>query len=320
VVQQAQGRVQPTMQMAGGVAVNDDAGLEREADVMGVKALLNQNRSLGENKIESSFKSDSSPIQRIPRSDLAKDLSKDTFPIVGDNYEISESDEFVIRKIIGDTPQLKQALLSGFKLPTARDFNKFVGSLKLNYENILRGLGQSESQPLSRDLSKANFPNTIEEVLRVIPRHSDVRVLVPLEGRAQVGVEYSWVTSDGTPITIRMHSFELDRGITVDDLNQNEIPIHQIIENKRKINAGKGWIYRAIVGGETMDIHGNWHVIETLTPPIEVPDPGNYTKTRIPTEAAHLSGVINDITANLSNNQFFQNLTNKDKENHLKQF
>jgi hypothetical protein len=69
-----------------------------------------------------------------------------------------------------------------------------------------------------------------------------------------------------------------------------------------------------------MDIHGNWHVIETLTPPIEVPDPGNYTKTRIPTEAAHLSGVINDITANLSNNQFFQNLTNKDKENHLKQF
>ena len=35
VVQQAQGRVKPTLQMAGGLAVNDDAGLEREADVMG---------------------------------------------------------------------------------------------------------------------------------------------------------------------------------------------------------------------------------------------------------------------------------------------
>lgn len=35
VVQQKQGRVQPTMQMKGGVNVNDDAGLEREADVMG---------------------------------------------------------------------------------------------------------------------------------------------------------------------------------------------------------------------------------------------------------------------------------------------
>lgn len=39
VVQQAQGRVRPTMQMAGGVAVNDDEGLEREADVMGARAM-----------------------------------------------------------------------------------------------------------------------------------------------------------------------------------------------------------------------------------------------------------------------------------------
>jgi len=39
VVQQAQGRVKPTMQMKGGVPVNDDAGLETEADVMGAKAL-----------------------------------------------------------------------------------------------------------------------------------------------------------------------------------------------------------------------------------------------------------------------------------------
>jgi hypothetical protein len=39
VVQQAQGRVKPTMQMTGGVAVNDDKGLEDEADVMGAKAL-----------------------------------------------------------------------------------------------------------------------------------------------------------------------------------------------------------------------------------------------------------------------------------------
>ena len=39
VVQQAQGRVRPTLQMAAGVAVNDDAGLEREADVMGGRAV-----------------------------------------------------------------------------------------------------------------------------------------------------------------------------------------------------------------------------------------------------------------------------------------
>lgn len=39
VVQQAQGRVKPTMQMKGEVAVNDDPSLEREADEMGSKAL-----------------------------------------------------------------------------------------------------------------------------------------------------------------------------------------------------------------------------------------------------------------------------------------
>jgi len=39
LVQQAQGRVKPTVQMKDGVSVNDDAGLEREADVMGARAL-----------------------------------------------------------------------------------------------------------------------------------------------------------------------------------------------------------------------------------------------------------------------------------------
>lgn len=39
VVQQAQGRVKPTLQMKGKVNVNDDAGLEREADVMGHQAV-----------------------------------------------------------------------------------------------------------------------------------------------------------------------------------------------------------------------------------------------------------------------------------------
>ncbi len=42
VVQQKQGRVKPTMQLKQGVPVNDDAGLEREADVMGERALKNE--------------------------------------------------------------------------------------------------------------------------------------------------------------------------------------------------------------------------------------------------------------------------------------
>lgn len=45
VVQQKQGRVQPTMQMRGKVNINDDSGLEKEADVMGNKALKKDNQN-----------------------------------------------------------------------------------------------------------------------------------------------------------------------------------------------------------------------------------------------------------------------------------
>ena len=45
VVQQKQGRVKPTMQMKGKINVNDDKGLEREADLMGLKSIqLKDNR------------------------------------------------------------------------------------------------------------------------------------------------------------------------------------------------------------------------------------------------------------------------------------
>jgi hypothetical protein len=51
VVQQKQGRVKPTLQMKGKVNVNDDKGLENEADVMGAKSLLTNNNGNNSNKI-----------------------------------------------------------------------------------------------------------------------------------------------------------------------------------------------------------------------------------------------------------------------------
>jgi len=51
VVQQKQGRVKPTLQMMGRVNVNDDEHLEREADVMGVRA-LSSNRQEARDSIE----------------------------------------------------------------------------------------------------------------------------------------------------------------------------------------------------------------------------------------------------------------------------
>lgn len=48
VVQQKQGRVKPTMQMKGHINVNDDEGLEREADLMGAKAEQIRNSELSD--------------------------------------------------------------------------------------------------------------------------------------------------------------------------------------------------------------------------------------------------------------------------------
>ena len=54
VVQQKQGRVQPTMMMKAKVPINDDSGLEKEADIMGAKALQMKPFSLSDFKTEKS--------------------------------------------------------------------------------------------------------------------------------------------------------------------------------------------------------------------------------------------------------------------------
>lgn len=84
VVQQKQGRVKPTMQMKGKVNVNDDVGLEKEADVMGAKAMsIHSSRTndifdttlsvnahaVAQRKLNDTTYSESSIIQRYKISD-----------------------------------------------------------------------------------------------------------------------------------------------------------------------------------------------------------------------------------------------------------
>jgi len=70
VVQQAQGRVQPTMQMKEGVPVNDDVGLEHEADVMGAKA--NSGSLIQAKKLSQSVDVASNLTQRKINSPIAQ--------------------------------------------------------------------------------------------------------------------------------------------------------------------------------------------------------------------------------------------------------
>jgi Domain of unknown function (DUF4157) len=73
VVQQAQGRVKPTLQLKGGVSVNDSQGLEHEADVMGAKALAGRAAGYG-----------SAPPEGKSRQDEKEPLNALTFPERGD--------------------------------------------------------------------------------------------------------------------------------------------------------------------------------------------------------------------------------------------
>jgi Tfp pilus assembly protein FimT len=68
VVQQKQGRVQATTQMKGNVQVNDDKGLEQEADVMGAKSDGIQLNNSQSHNPGSALGADGSIVQRVIRN------------------------------------------------------------------------------------------------------------------------------------------------------------------------------------------------------------------------------------------------------------
>mgnify|MGYP001131637463 CR=1 FL=1 len=67
VVQQKQGWVKPTMQMHGKVNINDEESLEKEADVMGRKAMQATSSDLSSVKSLDGFQLKSPIIQRLPK-------------------------------------------------------------------------------------------------------------------------------------------------------------------------------------------------------------------------------------------------------------
>ena len=106
VVQQKQGRVKPTMQMKAGISINDNEGLEKEADMMGNKASKATFTSYNKNSIKklsqlnnplTSVQAKNEPVQMIPN--LSPGTYVEVRPdgtnwygyikrVVGNNYEI----------------------------------------------------------------------------------------------------------------------------------------------------------------------------------------------------------------------------------------
>ncbi len=90
VVQQKQGRVQPTQQLKGKVNINDDAGLEKEADVMGAKALqqvaINKG-TLQQKQITSDIVQGAFGMEKESKVPVTDDENKpvENYPTIGDH-------------------------------------------------------------------------------------------------------------------------------------------------------------------------------------------------------------------------------------------
>jgi hypothetical protein len=98
VVQQKQGRVKPTMQLKGKVNINDDARLEREADVMGGKAKshnssLNDRKKIGErtNSIQRAKNVHEMGVDKFNYHDILKWDGKEPGYVNNVNFKIDKS-------------------------------------------------------------------------------------------------------------------------------------------------------------------------------------------------------------------------------------
>jgi hypothetical protein len=102
VVQQAQGRVSPTMQMHGWIPVNDDEGLEREADMMGDKAF--STRAIHEDKPVRAHSAGpgQGPIQRVGEQ-------KTDFSYAGTDSPVYREGEALFRQALTELRILRQA-------------------------------------------------------------------------------------------------------------------------------------------------------------------------------------------------------------------
>ncbi|WP_244904578.1 DUF4157 domain-containing protein [Cellvibrio mixtus] len=147
VVQQKQGRVQPTMQMKAGVPVNDDTGLEHEADVMGARALGIGQSSYGVNSTQLKIKTTVSakPIQcyltraesaagdilHRDRADIFEAATLDKYRDVARAWYPSMNDKVAaVTDAIEDDRDLDYIRMSGDTLTDYAGANAMVGDAR----------------------------------------------------------------------------------------------------------------------------------------------------------------------------------------------
>ncbi|MDN3643349.1 DUF4157 domain-containing protein [Lutimonas halocynthiae] len=164
VVQQKQGRVKPTLQMKGNVNVNDDSGLEKEADLMGgqalgklstteVNRLSNTSNNCGESiqfriieKTYDNFLNEFKKKIFLKKNKHDEDLNPDF-------YEILDNIRSVYKARLGGPDRGKQAILLKDKLQKCLESGKKLGHMKMELDTIMEKLKDELPEQVHKTLT-----------------------------------------------------------------------------------------------------------------------------------------------------------------------
>ena len=145
VVQQKQGRVQPTTMMKAKVPINDDAGLEKEADVMGARALQMKPFSLSDYSAGKSVQM-KGVVQKVDEEKTRRDekdrqYSPDADVVNDGDFNFARNIGYIdhLNKLVGEWQSINfaGAITTKNQITALQNFNQ--ASMALNIAGI--GLG-----------------------------------------------------------------------------------------------------------------------------------------------------------------------------------
>jgi len=253
VVQQKQGRVTPTMQMKGKVNINDDAGLEKEADVMGGKALQyksnSSNQPIENNKIVSQRliqRYELKPFEAVEIRDLKKSPKAEEL-----GWDEASIDRLVkwsknMKQISSTIQNVKRAVWEEFEILESGDsLNNQI--LKTNKD----GKDEKTIEALGNASIVDTFPNALHPLTKVLTRKHGKSILNTIKAKLPViNKAYGISTGVGREIIAAQKSFQdwLITQLSVGEIMSAQRSIGFEFEFARYENNGDALGAHAILG------------------------------------------------------------------------
>jgi hypothetical protein len=230
VVQQAQGRVKPTMQMKAGVPVNDDAGLESEADVMGAKAMSIQTKPAGQLK-----------ATEVRSANFNSDMIQPKFTFKKKQYDNKSSEKDLAKVKVHGIKTATIKLLAQNEhdfgvLDKKSDFNTAEETLKK-----INSVGDGASSSTSIEVEQPIQDDGLEKI--EIQKSPDQEIQIAFSG------EYN--SKKNPCVSVDLMLLMKDRG---------ELSIEEVAYRNNMIANGFKYFFTWCPPGGPKILLGEWHV------------------------------------------------------------